>query len=223
MSICITRRQHNMTKEIVSQEQMMSSLDTCYGAAINGLPKTPTASDIAQEYLKKYEDPEIAIKKLVNAQIAKCTTSGFLTSLGGLITLPIAIPANIASVMYVQIRMIAAIATIGGYDLQDDEVQTLIYVCLAGMSISDVCKQVGVQFTNKFTMSMLKKLPGTVLTKINQKVGFRFVTKFGQKGPIHLGKMVPVAGGIVGGGIDFVGTHKIAKIAYKTFILNDLD
>ena len=72
-------------------------------------------------------------------------------------------------------------------------------------------------------MSMLKKLPGTVLTKINQKVGFRFVTKFGQKGLINLGKMVPVAGGIIGGGMDFVGTRKIAKIAYKTFILNVLD
>ena len=212
-----------MTKEIVSQEQMMSILDTCYCAAVNGLPKTPTASDLAQEYLEKYDNPETAIKKLVNNQIAKCTTSGFLTSLGGLFTLPVAVPANIASVMYVQIRMIAAVATIGGYDPQDDEVQTLVYICLAGMSIGDACKQVGVQFANKFTMSMLKKLPGTVLTKINQKVGFRFVTKFGQKGLINLGKMVPVAGGIIGGGMDFVGTQKIAKIAYKTFILNDLD
>lgn len=33
---------------------------------------------------------------------------------------------------------------------------------------------------------MVKKIPGTVLTKINQKVGFRFLTKFGEKGIINI-------------------------------------
>lgn len=34
-------------------------------------------------------------------------------------------------------------------------------------------------------MSMVKKIPGTVITKINQKIGFRFLTKFGSKGLIN--------------------------------------
>jgi hypothetical protein len=38
-----------------------------------------------------------------------------------------------------------------------------------------------------------------VITKINQKVGFRLLTKFGSKGVINLGKMVPLTGGIIGG------------------------
>jgi hypothetical protein len=35
-----------------------------------------------------------------------------------------------------------------------------------------------------------------ILKKINQKVGFRLVTKFGEKGIINLSKLIPVVGGL---------------------------
>ena len=70
-------------------------------------------------------------------------------------------------------------------------------------------------------MAMVKKIPGEVLVKINQKVGFRFLTKLGSKGLINIGKAVPVVGGIIGGGFDFAETRVIANRAYKMFILND--
>lgn len=67
---------------------------------------------------------------------------------------------------------------------------------------------------------MVQKIPGTALTKINRKVGFRFITKFGEKGIINLGKMIPVVGGVIGG-FDFVETKVIANRAYKMFIEGD--
>lgn len=72
-------------------------------------------------------------------------------------------------------------------------------------------------------MSMLKKLPAKFLTKINQKVGFRLLTKFGQTGIINLGKIIPVAGALVGSGIDCTSTKIIAHQAYKTFVLKELN
>lgn len=211
-----------MNKIEFSQEQIMNVLDSCYNAVIDGIPGSENCNDLAQEYLNKYGTPERAAKRMFSAQIAKCTTSGFLTSLGGLITLPVAVPANVASVLYVQMRMIATTAVLGGYNPSDDEVRTLVYICLAGTSVSDVCKSAGVQFANKITLSMLKKLPGATLTKINQKVGFRFMTKFGTTGLVNLGKLVPIAGGVVGGGLDFATTRIIAKQAYNYFICNDI-
>ena len=44
------------------------------------------------------------------------------------------------------------------------------------------------------TPAMVKKIPGKTITAINQKVGFRFVTKFGETGIVNLGKVVPVLG-----------------------------
>ncbi len=64
-----------------------------------------------------------AVTEMQKAQILKCTTSGFLTSLDGAITMPVAIPANVASVLYVQMRMIAATVYMMGYDLNSDQVQ----------------------------------------------------------------------------------------------------
>lgn len=119
--------------------------------------------------------------------------------------------------------MIACLAYMGGYDTDSDQVQTLVYACLAGISIDQILKQAGIQFGNKFVMAMVKKIPGEVLAKINQKVGFRFVTKFGTKGIVNIGKAVPVVGGMISGGFDFVETKAIANRAYKMFINGDFN
>ena len=152
-------------------------------------------------------------------QVTKCTTTGFLTGLGGLITLPATITADIGSSMYVQIRMIAAIAVMGGYSLQDDVVKSMVFATLLKVEVGNLLKQVGVKTANRASLQLLKKLPGTVLTKINQKLGFRFLTKFGQKGVINLVKAVPVAGGVVNGGLNLVETKAIGKRAMKVFLL----
>lgn len=206
----------------ISQDDIMKLLEKLYDNSINGLPKVSLPIDqLADDYLAKNPDVESAAKSFVNYQIAKCTTSGFLTGLGGLITLPVAIPANIRSVLYVQMRMIACLAYMGGYDTKSDQVQTLVYACLAGISLDQVVKQVGIKFGVKFANAMVKKIPGQVLVKINQKVGFRLLTKFGTKGLINIGKAIPVVGGVISGGFDFVETKIIADRAYKMFILND--
>lgn len=208
----------------ISQEEIMQLLDKLYDQSVQGIAKvSPPIEELANDYLAKSNDVDGAAKKFINYQIAKCTTSGFVTGLGGLITLPVAIPANVGSVMYVQMRMIACLAYMGGYDTNSDQVQTLVYACLAGISIDQILKNVGIQFGTKFTMAMVKKIPGTVLTKINQKVGFRFLTKFGTKGLINIGKAVPIVGGVISGGFDFAETKIIANRAYKMFIKGNFD
>lgn len=70
----------------------------------------------------------------------------------------------------------------------------------------------------KFANGLIKKIPGKVLTEINQKVGFRFITKFGTKGIVNLGKLLPGVGAVVGRGLDLVETKVIADRAYKWFL-----
>ena len=208
----------------ISQEEIMQLLDKLYDQSVQGIAKvSPPIEELANNYLEKDKNIETAAKKFIKFQIAKCTTSGFVSGLGGLITLPVAIPANVGSVMYVQMRMIACLAYMGGYDTDSDQVQTLVYACLAGISLDQVLKNVGIQFGTKVTMSLVRKIPGTVLTKINQKVGFRFLTKFGTKGLINIGKAVPIVGGVISGGFDFAETKLIANRAYKMFIENNFD
>lgn len=198
-------------------------LEWTYDKILVGLPGTDSAIELANNYLSKTNNPQKALENLINTQVTKCATSGFLTGLGGLLTLPVAIPANIASVMYVQMRMIAAIAHIRGFDLKDDQVKTFVFVCLTGQSVAELSKQTGIKIGLKVGQSQIKRIPGSVLLKINQKVGFRLVTKLGEKGVFNLSKMVPLVGGVIGGGVDAISTKVIAKAAKKTFIIDVSD
>ena len=209
-------------KTVIAQEDVMKILDSCYEKCLNGIPKvSPSVEEMANDYLKKYKTKEEACKAMIRNQITKCATSGFITGFGGFITMPVTLPANITSVIYVQMRMIACTSYMAGFDLDSDQTQTLVYACLAGVAVNNVIKQAGIKFGVKFANGLIKKIPGKVLIKINQKVGFRFATKFGTKGIINLGKLIPGVGAVIGGGLDLVETKIIAERSYKWFFEHD--
>lgn len=209
-------------KQAVTQEDIMKLLDSCYEKCLNGIPKiSPSVAEMADDYLKKHEIIDDACRAMLKNQIAKCTTSGIVTGFGGFITMPVSIPVNVGSVIYVQMRMIACVAYMADYELDSDQTQTFVYACLAGVAVNGLLKQAGIKFGVKFANGLIKKIPEKVLTKINQKVGFRFITKFGTKGIVNLGKLLPGVGAVVGGGLDLVETKIIAARAYKWFFKGD--
>ena len=79
---------------------MMNLLDKCYDGALKGvLPGEKNIMELAEDYLSKSNSKEKAIDDLIRNQILLCGTNGFVAGLGGLLVLPIAIPANVASVI----------------------------------------------------------------------------------------------------------------------------
>lgn len=62
---------------------------------------------------------------------------------------------------------------------------------------------------------ILQQVPGKVLIEINKKVGFRLITKAGEKGAINLVKFIPLVGGVVGATIDSRFIKASGKIAQK--------
>jgi hypothetical protein len=213
----------NKVKTSLTEEHMLEILNNLYIKSINGIPKVSLPiDDLVDDYVNKNKDVELAAKSLINNSIIKCGTSGFVTGLGGFATMITTLPANITSVIYVQLRMCCAIAKMAGYDIKSDQVQTLIFVCLTGSAVSDVLKQAGIKFGNKLGVAIIKKIPGKTLQAINQKVGYRFITKFGEKGIVNLGKAVPVLGGVIGGGIDIASTKIVGNNAYKIFMKGEL-
>ncbi|MCK2185106.1 EcsC family protein [Halomonas getboli] len=203
--------------EKLTQTKMLKALEWTYDKAIEGIPGFDSAQELAHNY-KKSNDLVACANSMIRWQNTKTGTTGFISGLGGAITLPVTVPASVASLLYIQVRMVAAIAVMAGYDVRDDRVRSLVYVCLTGSAANDIIKEAGINLGTRLTTSMIKKVPGTVLTKINQKVGFRLVTKFGSKGVINLGKMVPLAGGVVGATFDSYSTNVVGNIARKTFI-----
>lgn len=202
----------------LTESKIMDVLNWSYDKAVQGVAGLDSAYDLADDYLKQEGSLHAQANSLIRWQNTKAGTSGFLTGLGGIITLPVAIPANVASVMYVQIRMIAAIAHMGGYNLNDDRVKSLVFICLTGNAAKDILKDVGIVVGKKLAENAIKNISGKTIVAINKKVGFRLLTKFGEKGVINLGKAIPLLGGVVGATFDSVSTNTVGNIARDTFI-----
>lgn len=202
----------------LTPEKMVSVLDSVYTQVLTGLPGQKSIYDLAEDYKSKSSSVEQAINKLIAAQVTKATVTGAVTGLGGLLVLPIALPADLAGCLGIQLRMIGAIAVLRGYDPSDDQVKTFAYACLVGAGATDLLKGAGIKVGVKMTEKLVQRIPGKVLIKINQKVGFRLVTKGGSKGIVNLGKMVPFIGAPIGGGFNLVETSAIAKVTKIIFI-----
>ncbi len=203
---------------------MGKALDLAYDKAVDGVPGIPgleSAEGLARDYLNDPGSLEDKVNTLIRYQVLKATTSGFVTGLGGILTLPVAIPANLVSIMYLQLQMVAAIAHMGGHDVRNDRVKTVCYTCLCGNGATDILKGAGITVGKKLTERAIKGLSFEVINKINQKVGFRLLTKFGQTGVINLGKAVPVVGGVIGGTLDGSTTYAIGRVAKSVFVTGD--
>ena len=204
--------------EEINKGVIMKTLDWTYERALTGFPGVDSSYEMAEDYLKKNSNKIDAANSLIRWQNTKAGTSGFLAGLGGIITLPVTIPANLASIMYIQIRMISAIAIIGGHDLKNDKVKALIYACMCGNAAKEIIKDVGLVAGRKLAIEGIKNISTKSIVAINQKVGFRLITKFGEKGVVNLGKAVPIVGGVIGGSVDSYTTNIVGNIARNTFV-----
>jgi len=210
-----------MSEDKMTHEGAISLLDKLYDLAVDGKPPVfDSVETIANDYKDKYKD-EYAIKAMIRNQVLKCTASGVATGFGGLITLPVTVAANVGSVLMIQMRMIACIAYMAGYDVRSDQCRSLVYATLVGLKVTGLVKAGALKVGFSAAKAGIKKIPGRVLIAINKKVGFRFITKFGTKGTINLGKMIPFVGAVIGGGFDYVETKIVANRAYKAFVEND--
>ena len=207
------------TNDVEKAKRIEDFLNTGYEWVVKGIPNIfDPIGETAEEMSSKYGSVEEAAKAMMRNHIAMSATTGFLTSCGGIVTLPVTVSADILSVTMIQMRMVAGLARIGGYDLNDDRVRTFVLTCLTGQTVSSMLKDTGINVGEKVAIAGIKKIPAETIRMINQKVGFRMLTKFGESGVINLGKAVPVVGGLVGAGFDAGTTKVIADIAYKTFI-----
>jgi len=190
-------------------------------AAIDGGGPLPSAQDLAEEYLQRCNgDVEKAIQSLIVWQTSKGAGTGFLSGLGGLPVMPFTLPASMIASYGLGARLAAAIAHLRGYDLRCDSVRTTVLLSLLGDSVKELLKGAGIVIGLKVTHNLLKQLPGKILIEINRRIGFRLLTKFGEKGVINFVKMIPLVGGVIGAVFDSSFVFGCGKTAKQLFPKN---
>lgn len=198
---------------------IQAALNWIIQAGIEGSGVLPPAEQVAEDYRKKSNgDVEGAINSLIKWRTAYAAGTGFLTGCGGFVAMPVTIPAGLLASYAIAANTAGAIAHLRGYDLESDQVRTFILACLLGGSANEALKKTGIVVGNKVGQNFAKKIPGKILIELNKKIGFRLMTKAGEKGVVNIMKVVPLIGGPIGGAFDATMVKSCGKAAKSAFV-----
>lgn len=186
---------------------------------IDGVGPFDSAAKVARAALARSGgDVEGAIARVVGQHRRLAGTEGFLTSVGGFLTLAVAIPANVFAFYTVATRMTAAIAHLRGHDLADERIRTAVLLTLTGSGATDILTKAGVSVGGSAALQLAgRSLPKSALMVIQKAVGFRLLRGAGVRMFNRAGRWLPLLGGAVGAALDVAMMNVIGKHAQQEF------
>ena len=188
--------------------------------AINGLGPLPSAATAADRQLEEQDgDVDKAIHEVIENHVRYAGAQGFATNVGGLVTAALAIPANISGLALLQCRMVAGIAHLRGYDLDDPRVRNAILACMLGEDAvrSLVKKQkvpappMAIATAPTHDPHLDRVMAAEVTSELITKVA-------GKRVASTVGRRVPVVGGLIGAGADGYSTWQIGRYADRELL-----
>lgn len=171
--------------------------------------------DLAEEYRASGRSVEKCVENFIDWQTAKAGAVGFLLGAPGFVSIAVAIPGDMLACVYLQMRAVAVIALLCGWDVKSDRIKTVALYSMVGGSATGAAAKGATTTATKGAGVALKGLPGAALTAINRSLGFRFVTKFGSQGVVNLVDWIPIVGGVVSGSVNAVLTNRAGWLAFR--------
>ena len=155
-----------------------------------------------------------AASVLIEQHVRLAGGQGFVTGLGGLATMVVALPANITSLAILQARLVASIAHLHGYDLATLKVRTAVVAMLLGEDAVGEQIRGGRLPSRPLAIATAPVFDPVIADKVLNLVGATMTTRLGGK---HLGttfaRRIPLLGGGVGAVVDAVSTYQIGAYA----------
>ncbi|GAA2032253.1 hypothetical protein WDZ16_06680 [Pseudokineococcus marinus] len=180
---------------------------------VRGAGPLDSAAEVAAAAVRASGSAEQAIDRLVAQHVRLAGAEGFATGLGGLVTLPVALPANVVAFYALGTRLAAAVAHVRGYDLEDGRVRAAVLDSLVGAGNA----LPGAAGGGLLSRTLLRGLPTPMRMAVNKGVGFRLLGQTGARAAGRLGRFVPVAGGVVGAAADAWLMRGIGRRAREDF------
>jgi len=188
--------------------------------AIDGYGPLPGAKSVAAKHLQRHSGSvDNAIDSIIDAHVRLASAQGFVTNLGGIAALAIAVPANLAGVAVLQVRMVAAIAHLRGYDVNDNRVRTALVMCLLGGE--EIAKRIveGKLPTSPMTVATAPMFDPDLDRQVAEEVTSGLASRVGGRNmALMVTKRVPLLGGGIGAVMDGYATHQIGKYAKSELV-----
>ena len=156
---------------------------------------------------------------MIENHVRYAGAQGFVTNLGGLVTAAVTIPANITGLALIQCRMIAGIAHLRGYDLDDPRVRNAILACLLGEDAVDALVKKKKIPAPPMALATAPAYDPDLDRLVAAEVASDLITRVaGKRLAIAVGRRVPVVGGVVGVGADGFATWRIGRYADRELL-----
>jgi len=188
-------------------------------AAVDGVGKLPGAKAASAKNLVKAGDSDAAIEALMTTHVSLATAQGFITNIGGLPAAVVGLPANIAAVAFVQLRLVAMIAHLRGYDVDAPGVRTAIALCLLGED--GVAKLVEKEELPSVPLAIATApmFDSTLANQVTEQVFGEITSRLGGRhAAFMMARRIPLLGGGVSGAMDAWSTRDIGLYAKKQFV-----
>lgn len=188
--------------------------------AVDGLDPLPSARATAAKHLAKHGALEPAVESIITTHIAMASAQGFVTNLGGLVAMLVAAPANVTGLVTVEIRMVACIAHLRGYDIDDPRVRTAMIMCLLGEDELQRQINAGILPTIPLAVATAPVFDADLDQRVSERVlGDAFAGVGGKRVTSFLGRAIPFVGGGVGAVSDGIAAYQIGSCA-KTYLVS---
>ena len=188
--------------------------------AIEGVGPLKGARAAAEEQRREQKgNAERAIHEVIENHVRLAGAQGFVTNLGGLATATIAIPANITGLALIQCRMIAGIAHLRGYDLDDGRTRNAILIALLGEEqVNDLIKKRKIP-APPMALATAPAHDPSLDPIVSAEVASDLITRVaGKRMAATVGRRVPLVGGLVGAGADGYSTWSIVRYADRELL-----
>jgi hypothetical protein len=188
--------------------------------AIQGIGPLPPAAQAAEKQLKEQRgDVNRAIHEVIENHVRLAGAQGFVTNLGGLVTAAVTIPANITGLALIQCRMIAGIAHLRGYDLQDPRVRNAILVTLLGEDAVAAMVKAKKVPAPPMALATAPAHDAGIDQMVSGVVAADLITRVaGKRLATQIGRRIPLVGGVVGMGADGFATWKVGRYADRELL-----
>ena len=202
--------------------------------ALNGAPEGGTygARALARSVRPSDadEDAELGVEALFRAgddlvRRASATNfgSGFLAGLGGIMTLPVTIPVQLAATTFTSLRLAFAIAILAGKSpLEPQTAARAIQVALGAITNDEDAASVKTASEREGVRHAAFRGAGTAAQAASYRLMRVFGTKLAQRGAqrgasMAVTRAVPIIGGVIGGTVDGVLTRMVGARAMEAF------
>lgn len=183
--------------------------------AIDGIgPLKPVVETAGAKLASHGGDVEKAVAALVRSHTSLAGLQGFVTNLGGLSVAAATLPANVIGVTLVQCHLVASIAHLRGYDIEDPRVRNAILAVMLGEDVvTDMIRHHRLP-SSPMAMATSPVHDPSLDDRIAREVTSELVGRtVGRRAVMLVGRRVPLLGGAVGAGADGVATWQIGRYA----------